>query len=145
MSSDIEFNKNNYTGSEMTDSGKSNSGKSRKLLSMRKSKSVKTNENTRINLSELPSELADKLRHLDLTNDGYIDAEDILVLDEEEKRQEKLVKIVIEDMLNYINILGDSIWSNFYRSFNCFLTSNLCCICCFFCCNQSIQRFSGNQ
>jgi hypothetical protein len=54
---------------------------------------TKTDLKTRINLSDLQLELADKLRHLDLANDGYIDIEDILVLDEQEKRQEHLVKI----------------------------------------------------
>jgi len=89
MSTDIEFNKINFVDSGKTDSSNEITEKSRKVLSIKKSN--KSNE-TRINLSELQPELAEKLRHLDLGNNGYIDIEDIIVLDEKEKNQEKLVK-----------------------------------------------------
>lgn len=49
-------------------------------------------KNTRISLSDIPPELTAKLKHLDLGNDGYLDIEDILVLDEKEQHDKKTTK-----------------------------------------------------
>ena len=54
---------------------------------------------TRICLKDLPSDLAEKLRHLDLQHDGYIDIEDIMVLDQKEQLEESTV-------YNYICVIN---------------------------------------
>lgn len=46
---------------------------------------------TRICLNDIPKDLAAKLRHLDLEDDGYIDVEDIMVLDQKEQIEEDTV------------------------------------------------------
>lgn len=92
MSTDIEYNNisSENDNTEVVIEGSERKLRSSKSLSfLKKSKSVRTgNANTRISLSDIPPELAEKLKHLDLGNDGYLDIEDILVLDEKEQLEQ---------------------------------------------------------
>ena len=72
---------------------------------------------TRIRLDDIPKDLGDKLRHLDLRNDGYIDIGDILILDAKEQNDEKMVKIIIVFQMSTMYRL---ISSRFYIIAECF-------------------------
>ena len=70
MSTDIEFNKTQSLEKEEKDVFiEGNTDTSKKVLSIKKSPTAKYSGKTRINLNDLNPSLADKLRHLDLTND----------------------------------------------------------------------------
>lgn len=42
---------------------------------------------TRIRLADLPDDIRQKLKHLDLANDGFIDAADVIHIDEKDKQE----------------------------------------------------------
>ena len=42
---------------------------------------------TKISLADLPNGIGQKLQHLDLSNDGFIDAADIIHIDQKEKEE----------------------------------------------------------
>ena len=60
---------------------------------------------TRICLNDIPKDLAAKLRHLDLEDDGFIDVEDIMVLDQKEQIEEDTVDIINQNLIFYIHSL----------------------------------------
>ena len=98
MSTDIEYNsinKSDHTEVFIEGGSKQKLITSKSFMKREPTVIKSGNRNTRISLSDVPPELAARLKHLDIGNDGYLDLEDILVLDEKEQLEEKTVILFI--------------------------------------------------
>ena len=100
---------------------------SRKMIATTLSrKSSSTKSKARISLSDIAPDLAMKLRHLDLGNDGYIDIEDILVLDEKEKMGENTVNRIIFIIIIIIIVIVIT-YCYYYYYYYFYLICNIDC------------------
>ena len=124
MSTDIEYNGVTENDTQLPIESETTADRPKTFLASKSSKSFlgiappsppKRGDSTRISLSDIPPELAAKLKHLDLGNDGFLDVEDILVLDEAQHHDKKTVKYHF--FLIFIQIIYFT-YVNYYNYYN---------------------------